>query len=137
MFNRILLAAAGRPTDEQLILYAGHMARIEKATITVFHSYQLPTHYEGTAGYDALSEQMRAIAQNIVDELVSELREDGIDANGEVRAGDATETIIAAVAERECNLIVMGAHGGRLSDVLGSVSIQVARRSPCPIVLVP
>ena len=54
------------------------------------------------------------------------------------REGPATSEILAAAAEYNADLIVMGTHGrsgiGRL--LLGSVTEEVLRKAPCPVLTV-
>ena len=43
---------------------------------------------------------------------------------------------MAAAEDERASLIVLGSHGPR-SSILGSVSAEVSRRAPCPVVVVP
>ncbi len=138
MFKNILLATDGSPVVEREMLYAGHLARVEKAEIIVLHAYELPERYASYAGYDALVEQHRAVAQALVDEVVNQLREDGVPARGELRTGPAAEAIISAAADHDIGIIIMGTRGSsNLQDILGSVSTQVLRYAHCPVLQVP
>jgi nucleotide-binding universal stress UspA family protein len=139
MFKRILLATDGSPIIERVVLFAGHVARVEQAEVIVMHAYDLlNSRYEHYAGYEALTEQYRALAQSVVDDAVTQLREDGIQARGELRAGPAADAIIAAAIDYDISLIVMGTRGSsNLQDILGSVSAHVLRYARCPVLQVP
>ncbi len=138
MFKRILLATDGSPVIERMILYAAHLARKEEAEIIVLHAYELPERYTTYAGYEALCEQYRAVAQNLLDEVIQQLREDGVTVEGELRAGAAADTIIAAARDNHVDLIVMGTRGSsNLQDILGSVSLKVLQHAPCPVLEIP
>ncbi len=138
MFKRILLATDGSPIVEREVLYAGHLARGGRAEVIVLHAYELPERYQSYAGYETLSEQYRAVVQALVDEVVQELSEDGIEARGELRTGPAAEVIVAAAAEYDVDLIVMGTRGSsNLQHILGSVSAQVLRYARCPVLQIP
>ncbi len=138
MFKRILLAIDGSPVVEREVLYAGHLARVEGAEITVLHAYEPPDRYHGYEGYESLAEQYRAVAQSLVDEIVNELRSDGVEAQGELRAGAAAEVIINTANEYDIDLIIMGTRGSsNLRDILGSVSMQVLRFARCPVLEIP
>jgi nucleotide-binding universal stress UspA family protein len=52
--------------------------------------------------------------------------------------GDPAREILAAAAEIDCDMIVMGTHGrsGLERLLLGSVSEQVLRKARCPVVMV-
>lgn len=137
MFKRILLATDGSPVVERGVLYAGHLARVEQAEVIVLHAYDLPERYENVTGYDRLVEQYRVVAQAVLDDAVQQLREDGVQVQGELRIGAAAEAIIAAAREHDVDLIVMGTRGSsNLKDILGSVSMQVLRYSHCPVLQV-
>jgi nucleotide-binding universal stress UspA family protein len=53
-----------------------------------------------------------------------------------VDVGDPVDRLIAAAADEEASLIVVGAPEPR-SSLLGSVSAEITRRAPCPVVVVP
>lgn len=138
MFKHILLATDGSPVVEREVLYAGHLARLEGADIIVLHAYEPLERYASYAGYEALVDQQRAVAQALVDEVVEQLREDGVEARGELRTGAAAEAIIAAAADYSIDLIIMGTRGSsNLRDMLGSVSTQVLRSAHCPVLQIP
>jgi nucleotide-binding universal stress UspA family protein len=138
MFRRILLATDGSPVVEREVLYAEHLARVEPAEIIVFHAYEPPARYADYAGYEQLLEQYHVVARALVEDIVNELREDGVLARGEQRIGPAAETIISAADELEVDLIVMGMRGStNLREIIGSVSTQVLRHARCPVLQIP
>jgi nucleotide-binding universal stress UspA family protein len=53
-----------------------------------------------------------------------------------VDLGDPADRLIAAAADEKASLIVVGAPEPR-SSLLGSVSAEITRRAPCPVVVVP
>jgi nucleotide-binding universal stress UspA family protein len=53
-----------------------------------------------------------------------------------VEVGHPADRLVAAAADTCASMIVVGAHGPR-SSLLGSVSAEVSRRAPCPVVVVP
>lgn len=53
-----------------------------------------------------------------------------------VDEGHPAERLIAAAAAEEASLIVVGSTGPR-SSLLGSISAEVSKRAPCPVVVVP
>ncbi len=138
MFKHILLATDGSPSVERNMLFAAHMARVEQADVVVVHVYEPPERYAGYAGYDELLEHYRGVAQAVVDEVALQLRNDGVDARGEVRTGHPAEAIIAAAHEYDVDLIVMGTRSNTtIGDILGSVSTHVLRHARCPVLQVP
>jgi len=53
-----------------------------------------------------------------------------------VEVGDPADQLVAAAAAENAEMIVVGSTGPR-SSLLGSVSAEVSRRAPCPVVVVP
>jgi nucleotide-binding universal stress UspA family protein len=52
-----------------------------------------------------------------------------------VESGHPADRLVAAAKERNAALIVVGSTGPR-SSLLGSISADVSRRAPCPVVIV-
>jgi nucleotide-binding universal stress UspA family protein len=52
-----------------------------------------------------------------------------------VDVGHPADRLVAAAADEEASLIVVGSTGPR-SSLLGSISADVSRRAPCPVVVV-
>ena len=53
-----------------------------------------------------------------------------------VEVGHPADRLVATAADEQASLIVVGSTGPR-SPLLGSVSAEVSRRAPCPVVVVP
>jgi nucleotide-binding universal stress UspA family protein len=53
-----------------------------------------------------------------------------------VEAGHPADRLVAAAARADAAMIVVGSTGPR-SSLLGSISADVSRRAPCPVVIVP
>ncbi len=53
-----------------------------------------------------------------------------------IERGHPADRLVALARERRASFLVLGNHGPR-SSLLGSVSAEVSRRAPCPVVVVP
>jgi nucleotide-binding universal stress UspA family protein len=53
-----------------------------------------------------------------------------------IDVGHPADRLVAAAAEERASMIVLGSTGPR-SSLLGSISADVSRRAPCPVVVVP
>ena len=53
-----------------------------------------------------------------------------------VDIGHPAERLVAAATAKKASMIVVGSTGPR-SSLLGSISADVSRRAPCPVVVVP
>jgi nucleotide-binding universal stress UspA family protein len=75
----------------------------------------------------AIAERLRRLADDATD----------VDCGAHwlVDEGHPADRLVAAAANEEASLIVVGSSGPR-SSLLGSISADVARRAPCPVVVV-
>lgn len=139
MFSKILFAHDGGMLAERAMVFLEHVARVENALVIVLHAYQVPERYATTDGYQALHAQYEAVAQEIVDDAVSHLQEQGIAAQGLVLSGDTARAILETADRESISMIVMGTRGpSSVADVvLGDVSLEVLRRARCPVLAVP
>jgi nucleotide-binding universal stress UspA family protein len=79
-----------------------------------------------------------AKAQEVINELLTEMRERNINAIGVVKEGDIADEILKLGSELKCDLIVVGHKG--ISKIgkfqLGSVADKVARYANRPVLIV-
>jgi nucleotide-binding universal stress UspA family protein len=83
--------------------------------------------------------EQQTLAAAHLEELQEALAAAGVERIGlYVVTGRATDAIVNAARERECDLIVMATHGRSRATraLLGSVADHVARHAPCPVLLV-
>src|SRR4051794_6805366 len=77
---------------------------------------------------------------NAITERLERLSADANDvdsgANWAVEVGHPADRLAAVAKRREAAMIVVGSTGPR-SSLLGSISADVSRRAPCPVVVVP
>ena len=139
MFRTILFATDGSALAERVLLYVEHLARQERARVIVLHAYDPLPQYRVTERYQALADQLLAVAEEIVDDAVQQLRKAGVEAVPDVREGPAPAAILEAARAYDVDLIVMGTRGLRNVNevILGSVSHHVLRHAPCPVLVVP
>ena len=63
-------------------------------------------------------------------------RSAGVDAAWTVLTGHPADSLVTLAGEQQASFVVVGCRGPRAS-LLGSVSADVSRRAPCPVVVVP
>lgn len=111
--NRILLASDGSAASWAGVSIAAVCARAHGLPVTVL-SVEVPRH----------SAERQAEAQQIVDRTVAELHKQGVDAQGRIARGTASEEVIKMASEVNADLVVIGSEGrsglGRV--ILGSNS---------------
>ena len=80
-----------------------------------------------------------AIAQKMVDALVTRVKEKGVECSGVVVVGDHPyEEIIKSAEARKCDLIMMASHGRRgvSALLLGSETQKVLTHTKLPVIVV-
>ena len=86
---------------------------------------------EGSAGekIDAIAEKLEGMTTNAAADV-------DCGAHWLVEVGHPADRLVVAAADTKASMIVVGSRGPR-SSLLGSVSADVSRRAPCPVVVVP
>jgi nucleotide-binding universal stress UspA family protein len=136
--RRILLAtdlgaASDLATEWALDLARAHDAAL--VVVSVIDQADKPAEADGTRlRWDQVRDDRQLAAQR----LVTRGRASAIDVRFLVWTGAAAESIVDAAGAEAADLIVVGSHGrGRLGRlILGSVSEEVIRRAPCPVLVV-
>jgi len=135
MFERILLSVDGSEHARHAGDVTAELAELVGASVTVVHVQQTPTTW--ALDFDPT---ITWADSELVDDVVRDLKDRGIDAIGEVRLpkGSIAHEIIDLAKEIDASLIVMGTRG--LSDsealLLGSVSHRVVHFASCPVLVV-
>jgi nucleotide-binding universal stress UspA family protein len=83
----------------------------------------------------AVDEDVNAIAQRL-ESLSAGINGADSGAAWSVEVGHPADALVAAAKKAQATMIVVGSTGPR-SSLLGSVSADVSRRAPCPVVVVP
>jgi nucleotide-binding universal stress UspA family protein len=136
-FRTILHPTDFSPGSAAAFDYACDLARDYDARLIVLHAVGpiIPVGADGVIVSPDLDE-LREIARKQLDAIRP--------ANPTVRVeranreGPSTQAILEAAAEFRADLIVMGTHGrtGFRRLVLGSVTEEVLRKAPCPVMTV-
>jgi nucleotide-binding universal stress UspA family protein len=80
-------------------------------------------------------EKVSAMAERL-ERVHDEVTEVDSGAGWLVEVGHPADRLVAAAAAENASLIVVGSTGPR-SSLLGSISAEVSKRAPCPVVVVP
>ena len=140
----VLIATDGSPSSIEAARQAGEILRAADHVTLVSVLTEVPGDdaggFEGSvysAGeQDQLWKQEMAEAGEEIERTAAALTSTRIDKRIEV--GDVGGTVCRVAAELKVDVIVVGSHGrGALSRILlGSVSEQVVRHAPCPVLVV-
>lgn len=117
------------------------LARAFDGTILLLRAYQRPTPaypYGEVALTPRSSEDLQQEAASYLDEVAGRLRRDGAAVQTNVREGWAPNIIAYQGPALGSSLIIMATHGrtGIARLLLGSVALEVVRRSPLPVMLI-
>ena len=130
MYERILVPLKGDSTDKPIVAHAGALARLSGGKVTLLrvihsHSREESVFFEG---------QGRAYLEGQVAELAAQ----GVAAESRVVSGEPAASIVAVARELAAGLTVMATHGHREVRhlLMGSVTEDVVRSSPTPVLLV-
>ena len=130
MYERILVPLKGDTTDKPIVAHAGALARLSGGKVILLrvihsHSRDEATFFEGQA-------------RTYLDGQVAGLAAQGLAAEGTVVSGEPAACIVAAAREAAADLVVMATHGHREVRhlLMGSVTEDVVRSSPTPVLLV-
>jgi nucleotide-binding universal stress UspA family protein len=137
-FRTIMLAtdlstASEAATTAALDLAATFGARLLAVSVIDPGSLRLPGGH-----FRVRVDQVRAERERYAQELVARGRSVGVTVDFLVWEGEPGESIVEAAQAEAADMIVVGSHGrstvGRF--LIGSVSDQVVRNAPCPVLVV-
>lgn len=144
MFKRILLATDGSPASEHAAAMAVSLARLHGAQLVALYVVD-PYPYLGIGeanplGFDAYMAAAREHAAQAHAHIDTLCREGGAAVALEARMAEdvaAVDGILAAAADTDADLIVVGSHGrsGIARLMLGSVAGKVVAQSPVPVLV--
>ena len=118
---------------------AAHGSKILVAHVIEWSPFSFNTAEENAVRHQRREAELERAHKEIVDPIVNEMKERGIDAEGVIRHGHIAKTLQALAIEHEVSAIVVGRQGqsSLVSQLFGSVSgtlIQIADR---PVTVVP
>jgi nucleotide-binding universal stress UspA family protein len=151
VYERILVALDGSELAERSLPHAEALAERFGAELTLVRAVVLsPVRAAGAvviapAGPGPLidptphQEAERLDALDYLERLADQIRGRGFRIQTEVRAGAAAHVIAGLADELAVGLVVMTSHGrsGLERAILGSVTDEVLRHAPCPVLVVP
>lgn len=143
MYQRILVPLDGSSSSESVLPHATRLARDLNAEIVLLHVEITPApefdpHKSPLAPESHEIKQMRADVKFYVKSLYNKLEKEGLRATYLLRNGPVPETIIEVAGLMQADLIAMSTHGnsGAKLILLGSVTYQVVRHSPIPVLTI-
>lgn len=163
-YRRILVPYDGHEMSEAIVPAVVTLAKAAVADVVLLHVMPEPIEAARTAGmvgikdaltsvlipsgknalphtgnaYDAMIERERSGAQSMLDTAAMQFRSQGIRTETIVDFGNAIEVILRTAQDLNFDLVAMGTHarGGLARITEGSISDQLIRHGPVPVLLV-
>jgi nucleotide-binding universal stress UspA family protein len=134
--QKIFLPVDGSDHSRRAVKLASELAGLAGGEVHAFHYRERDVARGAPGGLETAED-----AQELMEEVLAELRQAGISASGETRPGlygEAAKAIVAEAAATGSDIIVMGSRG--LSDfqalLVGSVAHKVLHHAHCPVLIV-
>ena len=142
----IALGFDGRPEARLALAGAIELADRLGASLRVVGVAYSPLIVQGTgfvqgqalagAQYDALATALEQSLRESIDEAIASAPEE-LAVEGEVVRGDPASALVEAGADADMLVLGSRCYGPLRGVLLGSVAMDVLRRAPCPVVVVP
>lgn len=135
--SRIVVGVDGSARARHALQWAADEARSRHATLEVVHAWSIPVLDEAAYGQNLDPEMLEEAAREVLERELASVDTAGLELTRALPAERAAKAILEAA--KGADLLVVGSRGrgGFAGLLLGSVSNQVVRHAPCPVVVVP
>ncbi|ELY44586.1 universal stress protein [Natronorubrum sulfidifaciens] len=140
MVERVLVAYDGSPPSNDALEYA--FETFPEADMTALHVIEVPESHvailEGPEIRPPVTERLREHGMDVLDEAMELAAAYGRALETEILTGKPDRRIVDYATQADYDTIVIGSHGreGISRVLLGTVSEDVVRRAPMPVVVV-
>jgi nucleotide-binding universal stress UspA family protein len=140
--GRVVVGVDGSPSSVAALRWALTEGTLRKATVEVVHAWEAPPAFDPIVGgfpYDVAEVQSgaRQRIDELIDDAVASTGATDVSVERTVAAGGPAASVLDAAAGAELVVIGRRGVGGFARLLLGSVSENVARHAPCPVVVTP
>ena len=140
----LLVGIDGSQCSQRALDYAAARAKDNNARLFVVHviewsPFSFNTPMENEVRHKRREDELARAQEQIINPLVRELRDQGINAQGLIRHGHAAETISQLAAEVGATNIVIGRKGASSikTHLFGSVPSMLVQIADKPVTVVP
>lgn len=139
MYDTILLPIAPESETMRGVERAADLAEHYDATIHVLAVADTMAETMRGPHAETLADRIETKAMDRVEAVGDELEERGYDVVKRTESGRPAETIVATIEAADADVVVMPTHTrkGLQRVLLGSVTEEVVRQSPVPVLTVP
>jgi len=141
MYKKILVATDGSNSAKEAYKHALSLAQLTGAEILLVHAALSPADIYGAASPCSIINynlDFDAIAKETMDSTLGVCDAGGVSVKTIIADGKPARAIVQVAVKENVDLIIMGNHGhGPVSSVfLGSVSLRVIQKAPCPVTII-
>jgi nucleotide-binding universal stress UspA family protein len=145
--HRILIAVDDSPYSDQAVKYGVLLAKNLGSKITLVHVDEIPISSPYSA--DPLLNESPAMipelmhiqeeASKLLFKKIKEQHGDVVEMSTVTKIGRVQDEILSVADDCKADMIILGTHGRTGFDhfISGSVSESVARKSKCPVLIIP
>ena len=136
----ILVGVDGSAASGRALKWAMAEAAARGESLRLICGYALPRFASGSldATYASLSNNaVREGAQVVLDQAIDQVKQAGLEANGDVMAGDAAGLLVEETKNTVLAVVGTRGRGGFAERLLGTVSSALPVHAHCPTVVVP
>ncbi len=142
-YEHILYPTDGSKESQKALPHVKKIAKIFGCDVTVLCVYQLPYSMNNnfismpSSIYDQYKEDNKKHAQNVVDDIVTDLSHFNIESEGIIAEGNAKKIICEHAKKIKSDLIIMGTRGHSELNYIGSTSTYVINHvENCPVMVI-
>lgn len=140
MYEKILIPTDGSDRSQKAVDHGIGLAEAFDATVHAMYVIETKAHYVFTAaGHDpGEMEEHRDYGKELVEDVVDQAVEAGLDGEGVVKTGSVAQEIVEYADDADIDCIVMAAQGQSGIDkyLIGSTTDKVVRTSSVPVTTV-
>lgn len=134
------------PTDfsdnaAHAVRYALSLNRKINARVVLFHSYVIPVYGTDIPIVVPQDTELRKASEDALHKLLSQLKQEfpETEFSTDIQSGYPEEEIVAAAASHKADMIIMGTQGasGLREALVGTITAEVMKHAPCPVMAVP
>lgn len=137
-FKRILLPVNGSPESLRAAEFALTHAGEDQAEYVLLHVFEPVPLIIGGQAKDRLGQEISTEEDAMMEPYRVLFRKTTLSFTERLQEGTPSQAIIRAAQEEGCDLILMGARSRTDLEglILGSVSHEVLREAPCPVLFI-
>lgn len=143
--SKMIIATDGSKFGEKAAGYGVSLAKRTGSEVVAVYVINMKAlsvfamgHHDNITGYEDENARMKKEGEEALKHVAAKCKEAGVPVTTRIVRGYPAEEIIKAAVDENAEMIVMGSLGktGLSHILLGSVSEEVVKKAPCPVLIV-